>query len=399
MPGKPADRIHDFQVFGEYGGVNPSITDSSTFTFMTTDKMKQLFSEEVEGCYLYSRHMNPSCSFLSDALARMENTEEAQVTASGMGAITSTLMQITQTGDEIISCRTIYGGTYAFLKNFFPKFGVKTHFVDITDHEYIKSLINDKTKAIYCETVSNPLLEVADIPKLRKIADEAGIMLIVDNTFTPLIVTPADLGAHVVVHSLTKFVNGASDCVGGAVCGSYDFVSSMRSVNDGAAMLLGPAPDSFRAASILKNMRHLHIRMTRHSKNAAYVAENLVKLGIKVHYPGLESHPQHELFKELMNEEYGFGGMITIDAKTEEQAGKLMEAMQNAKVGYFAVSLGFYKTLFSSPGSSTSSEIPKEEQEKMGLTDGLVRFSVGIDQHIERSFDRIKDCLKEVGLV
>ncbi|MCK5742791.1 MAG: aminotransferase class I/II-fold pyridoxal phosphate-dependent enzyme, partial [Chlorobi bacterium] len=203
MSTENANNMQDYHVFGEYGGVNPSITDSATFTFMTTEKMQQLFTEEVEGCFLYSRHLNPSSHHLSQAIAAMEGTEDAQVMGSGMGAISSTLMQICNAGDEIISCRTIYGGSYAIMKNFFPKFGINTHFVDITDLEYIKSKINKNTKVIYCETISNPLLEIADLRELRKIADAHDIKLVVDNTFSPLVVTPYKLGAHVVVYSLT----------------------------------------------------------------------------------------------------------------------------------------------------------------------------------------------------
>lgn len=399
MTKDPASRIQDYLVFGEFGGVNPSITDSATFTFLTSEKMAELFSEEIEGCFLYSRHLQPMNAYLSQALALMENTEACQVMGSGMGAISTALLQICSQGDEIISSRTIYGGSYAIMKNFFPKFGINTHFVNITDLEVIKSKINENTKVIYCETISNPLLEVADLREIRKICDQHDIKLVVDNTFSPLMISPYELGAHVVVYSLTKFVNGMNDCVGGAVCGDSEFVSSLRSVNDGAAMLLGPTMDSLRASSILKNLRTLHIRMKQHSENGHFIAKSLEEIGVKVFYPGLPSHPQHELIKTMLNDQYGFGGMITIDAKTAEQANDLMINMQNEKVGYFAVSLGFYKTLFSSPGSSTSSEIPQEEQDEMGMTPGLVRFSMGIDMDPERSLERIKKCLKKVNLI
>lgn len=399
MEYNPINEMQDYHVFGEFGGVNPSITDSATFTFMTTEKMQQCFSEEVEGCFLYSRHLNPSNRFLAEQLMRMEGTEDAQVMGSGMGAISSTLLQLCKTGDEIVSSRTIYGGTYAIMKNFFPRLGINTHFVNITDLEDIKSKINKNTKVIYCETISNPLLEIADLREIRKIADAHGIKLVVDNTFSPLVVTPKKLGAHIVVYSMTKFINGTNDCVAGAVCGDADFVSSMRSVIDGAAMLLGPTMDPMRAASVLKNTRTLHLRMKQHGSNAMYIAKNLEEMGIKVFYPGLPSHPQHELIKSMINPEFGYSGMITIDCKTQENAEKLMMAMQEAKVGYFAVSLGFYKTLFSSPGSSTSSEIPKEEQDEMGMTPGLVRFSMGIDNDPSLALGRIKECLKKIGLL
>lgn len=395
----PAVRIQDYQVFGEYGDVNPSISDAATYTFLSVEKMQQLFSEEVEGCFLYSRHSSPMNHYLSQALAALEGTEDAHVMASGMGAISSCLLQICGAGDEIVSSRTIYGGTYAIMKNFFPKFGINTHFVNITDLNDIKSKINDKTKVIYCETISNPLLEIADLRELRKMADERGIKLVVDNTFSPMVVPAYKLGAHIVVYSLTKFINGTNDCVGGAVCGDHDFISSMKSVNDGAAMLLGPVLDSLRSSSILKNMRTLHIRMKQHSANAMHLAGELEKAGIKVFYPGLPSHPQHNLIKSMVDHKFGFSGMITIDAKDAETASKLMMAMQEAKVGYFAVSLGFYKTLFSSPGSSTSSEIPKEEQDAMGMTSGLVRFSMGLDNDIDDTTARIMQCMKVCGLL
>jgi methionine-gamma-lyase len=399
MKTSPARRIQDYQVFGEFGEVNPSISDGATFTFMSADKMSQLFQEEVEGCFLYSRHLNPMDYVLGEALARMEGTENGQVMGSGMGAITSVFTQICSAGSEIVSSRTIYGGTYAFLKNFFPKYGVTTHFVDTTNLEQVEKAINENTKMIYCESISNPLLEIADIPALRKLADKYGIQLVVDNTFSPMMVPAYDLGAHIVVYSLTKFANGMNDAVAGAVCGTHDFIASLRSVNDGAAMLLGPVLDPIRASMIMKNLHTLHVRFKKHSENAMYVAENLEKLGIKVFYPGLPSHPHHELIKNIMNPRYGFGGMITLDVKDQDTAIKLMEHMQLQKVGYFAVSLGFYKTLFSSPGSSTSSEIPEEEQAAMGMTPGLVRLSVGLDDDIEESFERIKKSLIFAGVL
>ena len=395
----PGSSVQDFLVFGEFGGVNPSVTDSSTFTFMSPEKMEELFDHEIEGCFLYSRHWNPINKYLSDALARMEDSESAIVTASGMSAISCSILQLCGCGDEVVASRTIYGGTYALFKNFFPKVGVTTNFVNITDLDAVRNAITDRTKVIYAETVSNPLLEVADIPELSKIAKEHNVTLIIDNTFSPMIISPIRLGADVVIYSLTKFVNGTSDCVAGAVCASSDFISQLTDINSGASMLLGPVLDSNRAASILKNLHSLHIRMKQHSKNAMHLAENLENLGIKVFYPGLKSHRQHELFSELMNEGFGYSGMLAVDAETTEMADKLMARMQENKFGYLAVSLGYFKTLFSSPGNSTSSEIPKEEQEEMGLSEGLVRISVGLDNDISQSFERMKQSLKEVGML
>ncbi|MCG6914813.1 aminotransferase class I/II-fold pyridoxal phosphate-dependent enzyme [bacterium BMS3Abin03] len=394
----PSKEIQNYLVFGEYGGVNPSIEDSSTYTFLSPEKMKELFDHEIEGCFLYSRHWNPTNKCLADALAKLEDSEAAIVTSSGMAAISSAILQICQCGDEIISGRTVYGGTYALLKNFLPRIGIKVKFVNIHNLKAVEESITDKTKIIYCESVSNPLLEIADLPSLGKIAKKHNLKLMVDNTFSPISLTPIQLGADIVVHSLTKFINGTSDCVAGCICSSREFVNQLSDINSGASMLLGPVLDSYRAASILKNLHSLHIRIEKHSANAQYISENLEKLGCKVFYPGLSSHPDHDLMTELMNEGFGYGGMLAIDAGDEKTASNLMAAMQREKIGYLAVSLGYFKTLFSSPGHSTSSEIPKEEQKVIGLSEGLVRMSVGLDNDISETFERIKKCIKEVGL-
>ena len=399
MKFNPADQIQDLQYFGEFGGVNPSISDSSTYTFLSAKTMFDTFEGNADGCYLYSRHSSPSNLYLGEALAAMEGTETANVAASGMGAITPVLLQLCNAGDHIVSSRTIYGGTYAFLKNFTPKLGIATSFVDITKLDVVEKAITENTKVLYCESVSNPLLEVADIKGLAALAKKYNLKLVVDNTFSPLSISPAKLGADIVCHSLTKFINGSSDTVGGVVCGTQEFINDLRNVNDGACMLLGATMDSLRAASVLKNLRTLHIRIKQHSYNAMYLAAKFEKEGLKTVYPGLASHPSHKLFSNMMNTEYGFGGMLTLDVGSLEQANELMELMQHKNLGYLAVSLGFYKTLFSAPGSSTSSEIPEEEQKEMGLSDGLIRFSIGLDNDIERTFQMMKTCMKEVGVL
>ena len=399
MKKKAANKIQDLQFFGEFGGVNPSISDSSTYTFLSAKTMSDTFEGNTEGCYLYSRHTNPSNLYLGEAIAAMENTESATVFGSGMGAITSTLLQLCKFGDHVVSSRTVYGGTYAFLKNFASQLNISTSFVDITDLESIKKSITKDTKVIYCEAVSNPLLEVADLSEISKIAKQAGILLVVDNTFSPLSVLPANLGANIVIHSITKFINGTSDIIAGVVCGSEDFINQLRDVNDGASMLLGSTLDSLRAASVLKNLRTLHIRIKKHSENAMYLAKMFEIDGVKTVYPGLASHPSHKLYSSFIDHEYGYGGLLTIDAGNLKKANKLMELMQEKNVGYLAVSLGFYKTLFSTPGSSTSSEIPEQEQKEMGLNEGLIRFSIGLDNDIERTYKIMKECLKKVNLI
>ncbi|WP_108425631.1 aminotransferase class I/II-fold pyridoxal phosphate-dependent enzyme [Flagellimonas amoyensis] len=399
MDYKAAEHIQGLQYFGEFGGVNPSISDSSTYTFLSAKTMFDTFEGNTEGCYLYSRHSSPSNLYLGEAMAQLEGTESANVYASGMGAITAVILQLCDAGDHIVCSRTIYGGTYAFLKNFVKKFHISVSFVDITDLDTVEKSITPKTKMIYCEAVSNPLLEIADIPSLSKIAQKNTMPLVVDNTFSPLTINAAQLGADIVVHSLTKFINGSSDCVAGAVCATTDFCLGLKDVNNGAGMLLGSTLDSLRAASILKNMRTLHIRIKKHSENAHYLAEKFEKDGLKVVYPGLESHPGHQLMKAQMNHEYGYGGMLTMDVGSVDRANALMELMQEKKLGYLAVSLGFYKTLFSASGTSTSSEIPLEEQEALGLSQGLIRFSIGLDNDIHKTYLSMRDCMEQLGIV
>lgn len=399
MEFKPANHIQDLQYFGEFGGVNPSISDSSTYTFLSAKTMFDTFEGNADGCYLYSRHSSPSNLYLGQALAAMEGTETANVTASGMGAITAIILELCKANDHVVCSRTIYGGTYAFLKNFTPSFGIKSSFVDIINLAAVEAAITPNTKIIYCESVSNPLLEVADIKALSIIAKKYNLKLVVDNTFSPLSISPYKLGADVIIHSLTKFINGSSDTVGGVVCGTQEFINQLRDVNSGACMLLGSTMDSFRSASILKNLRTLHIRVQQHSKNALFLAERFELMRLKTVYPGLPSHPSHDIFKDMMNAEYGYGGMLTLDAGSLEKANELMELMQHRNLGYLAVSLGFYKTLFSAPGSSTSSEIPENEQKEMGLSDGLIRFSIGLDADIERTLMTMTECMKEVGII
>lgn len=390
----PASRIQSLKSFGEFGGVNPSITDSCTYTFLDPAIMEELFEHEKEGCFLYSRHFNPINNYLCAALASMENTETAHVTASGMSAISSSILQLCKSGDHIVSSWTVYGGTYAFLNNIAPRYGIEVSFVDATDLASVSSAITENTKVIYCESISNPMMTVHDIESLARVAENSSATLVVDNTFSPMLFTPAMYGADIVVHSMTKFINGSSDCVAGAICSTKERIMELMDVNSGMCMLLGPVLDSHRAANILKNIHTLHIRMRQHSKNAMYLANALDKRGMRVFYPGLPSHPQHKLMKSRMNDQFGFGGMLAIDMGTQKKANQLMVRMQNADVGYLAVSLGYFKTLFSAPSSSTSSEIPEEIQKEMGLTDGIVRLSIGLDNDMEKSSSKIIECMK-----
>lgn len=395
----PANAIQDLKQFGEFGGVNPSITDSATFTFLDEQTMIDTFHGKAEGCFLYSRHWNPSNKYLAQAMAALEGTESAWVTASGMAAITTTLLQLCNSGDHIVTSVTTYGGTYAFLANYLKKFNIEVSFVNISDLESVKAALRPNTKVLYTESMTNPMLQISNIPELARLTGDNGTKLVVDNTFTPMIISPFQLGADIVVYSMTKFINGKNDCVAGAICADADFINAISDVNDGTAMLLGPVLDPLRSSGILKNLNTLHIRMQKHSSNAMFIAKHFEEIGLKFIYPGLPSHPDYELMKSLMNPDYGFGGMIAIDLDTAERAAPFMEMMQEKGIGYHAVSLGYFKTLFSNSGKSTSSEVPEEIQKKMGLSPGLIRFSVGLDQDIERTFQWIKECLVELKYI
>lgn len=383
---------------GRFEGVNPSISDSSTYAFAKAQDMIDTFNGATDK-YLYSRHSSPSNTALALSIAKLEQSEAAHVFASGMGAISTTLMQLCEQGDHILTSRTIYGGTHALLKNIFPKWGIATSFVDIRDLSTIEKNITPKTKLIFCESLSNPLLEVADIKNISQLAKKYNLKLVVDNTFTPLIFQPLKLGADIVIHSLTKFINGTSDTVAGAVCASEEFINTIKDVNSGCAMLLGQTLDSIRAASILKNRQTLELRMKKHSYNAEYLAKGFEKCSLKTIYPGLADHQDHQLFTKQKHRDFGYGGILALDLSTADRANLFMEKMQEAGLGYLAVSLGYFKTLFSASGSSTSSEIDEDEQRKMGLSKGLVRISIGLDHDIDSSLVKMIEIFKYVDQI
>ena len=365
------------------GHVNPPISDSAMYEFETAAQMTEMFETGIAGRYLYGRHLSPSNHLLAQSLAEMEGTESACVMATGMGAISSAVMQLCESGDEIIASRTVYGGTYALFANLLPKFGLTTYFVNMNDLDEVKRSISDRTKIVYCETLSNPLLACPNLAALGTLCRDRGIPLVVDNTFAPLIVRPVAIGADVVVHSLTKYVNGMGDHLGGAVCGSRDFIDSLLNLNTGASMLLGPTMDAPVSSSIRKTLQTLPVRMKQHSQNAMAVSVSLEEAGYSVVYPGLASHPDHERFSAIADSAYGYGAVFTLDCRSREVADLFMQELVRVGVGHLAVSLGFVQTLFSMPACSTSSEIPEDERKRMGLSTGFVRFSVGVEPDSE----------------
>jgi methionine-gamma-lyase len=397
-----ADMRHEF---GEHGGVNMSIEASTAFTVMHARTMPEIFhgrrGPESGGCYLYGRHFNPTVYVLGREIAAIEGAQAGYATASGLGAISAALLQICEHGDHIVAGNTIYGGTFALLNEYLPaKAGITTSFVPAHDVDAVAKAITPKTRAIYVESVSNPTLRVADIPRLAAVAKARGVPLVVDNTFAPMILSPIVLGADVVVHSLTKFANGASDIIAGAVVGTTEFISSLMDLHTGSLMLLGATMDPRIAFEISLRLPHLGLRMAEHGRRALSFAQRLLERDVPVVYPGLECHPDHELLRSLANEGYGWGGILGIDLGTQARAEALMETLQNdERFGFMAVSLGFFDTLMSCSAATTSSELSEEEQHRAGIQPGLVRMSVGITGSLEQRWAQLEAGLRRFGAI
>jgi methionine-gamma-lyase len=391
--------------FGEHGGVNMSIEASTTFTAMHPDILTDMFhgdrGPDKGGCYLYGRHFNPTVYALSRQLAALEGTESAYCTASGMAAISGVLLQLCNSGDHIVSSNTVYGGTYALMHDFLPlKAGIGTTLVDIIDLDAVEAAITDKTRVIYTESIANPTLRVADIPALADIAHRHGIKLVIDNTFSPLLLSPKQLGADIVVHSMTKFIGGASDHISGAICADKEFINQLMDLHTGSLMLLGPTMDPQTAFNLNLRIPHLPLRMAEHGKRAQMFAERLQELGLAVNYPGLPEHPDHELISDLHCADYGYGGILTLDMGTEELANQLMDMLQNDyRFGYMAVSLGYFDTLMSCSGSTTSSEMTEEDKTEAGISPGLVRMSLGFTGTAEQRWRQMRTALERLGVV
>ncbi len=405
-PSDPVERLAALRhEFGEHGGVNMSIEASTTFTVMEAGTMPEIFQGRLGpddgGCFLYGRHFNPTVYVLGRQLAAMEGAEAGYCTASGLGAISSALLGLLDQGDHVVASDTLYGGTWAMLAEFFPrKCGITTTFVDIQDADAVAAACTDRTRVIYAESLSNPTLRVANLPILAQIAHAHDAKLVVDNTFTPLAITPMDHGADVVVHSLTKFVNGASDFIAGAVCGTAPFVGSLMDLHVGPLMILGPTMDPQVAHSISLRIPHLPIRMIEHARRAKLFAERLQSAGVVVSYPGLSEHPDHELFHRIGRPEYGFGGLLTIDAGDRARAEALMDDLQNTEgFGFMAVSLGYFDTLMSCSASSTSSELSDEALRSTGIAPGLVRMSIGFTGSSEQRWGQLERSLRRTGLL
>ena len=367
--------IHAGTLKNLYGTLAMPIYQTSTFIFDSAEQGGRRFALEEAG-YIYTRLGNPTTTVLEDKIAALEEGEAAVATSSGMGAISSTLWTVLKAGDHIVTDKTLYGCTFALMCHGLTRFGIDVTFVDTSNLDEVKNAMKENTRVVYLETPANPNLKIVDIEALAKIAHtNPNTLVIVDNTFaTPYMQKPLTLGADVVVHSVTKYISGHGDVIAGLVITNKALADQIRFVGlkDMTGAVLGPQD----AYYIIRGMKTFEIRMERHCKNARKVVEflnNHPKIE-KVYYPGLETHPGYEIAKKQMKD---FGAMISFELKGGFEAGKTL--LNSLKLCSLAVSLGDTETLIQHPASMTHSPYTKEEREAAGITDGLVRLSVGLE--------------------
>jgi methionine gamma-lyase len=356
------------------GALNPPIYMNATYAFASVEQGQNRFLGEEPG-YIYSRVGNPTESVLESKLADLEGGEAALAVASGMGAITSLIWTFTEPGDEIVCDVTLYGCTYAFLTEGIAKFGVGVRFVDLTEPELLQQTLSDKTRFVLFETPANPNMRIIDVAKVSDIAHQVGARVIVDNTYcTPYLQRPIEQGADFVVHSLTKYLCGHGDVIAGAVIGPLEDLQQVHfyGVKDMTGAVISP----FDAYLVIRGLKTLEIRMDRHCSSAGTLAKMIEQHAAvdQVYYPGLVSHPQHQLAKRQMKD---FGGMIAFELKGGYEAG--VRFMDSVDLALRAVSLGDAETLVQHPASMTHITYPPEERSKHGISDGLVRLSVGLE--------------------
>ncbi|HHW26356.1 MAG TPA: aminotransferase class I/II-fold pyridoxal phosphate-dependent enzyme [Firmicutes bacterium] len=368
----------------------PPIYATSVFSFDYLDQIDEVYGGSARG-YVYSRMSNPGIDLLEEAVAQLEDGGDAVAFASGMAAITTAVLASVSDGDHVLSARTLYGGTYTFFQDDLPKRGVSVTFVDINDLPSAREALRPETKVVYCETISNPTMEVADLPALAEMAHEAGALLMVDNTFaSPVLCRPLTLGADVVIHSGTKYLNGHSDGLSGvlAVARESDDVPPRQGLAKrirSMAEAYGPTPSPFDAWLLLRGIRTLSLRVQRHSENALKLArflESHPKV-TTVHYPGLESSTHHEVAKRVLSG--GFGGMLSFEVTGGlEGARRFIDSLEMVEL---VPSLAGVSTTVSHPGKTSHRSIPLEERSPYGIGDGLIRVSTGIEDYADIEAD------------
>ena len=365
---------HGYDPLSADGALTPPLHLTSTFAFETAEQGGARFAGEAPG-HIYTRISNPTTDLLEQRMASLEGGASAVAMASGMGAITSVLWSFLRAGDELITDKTLYGCTFSFFQHGLSRFGVTVTHVDLTNPLALETAISDKTKIVYFETPANPNMRLVDIAAISTIAKRYGARTIVDNTYaTPVQTRPLEHGADIVVHSATKYLGGHGDLVAGIAIGSADDMAEVRMV--GVKDMTGSVLAPFNAMLILRGLKTLSLRVERHAQSAQHVAEMLTEhpaVGA-VYYPGLPGFAQHELAKRQM---YGFGGMIAFELKGGYASGIAM--MNRLQLIRRAVSLGDAETLIQHPASMTHSTYSREEREAHGISEGLVRISVGLE--------------------
>lgn len=362
------------------GAISVPIYNASVFAFENADEAAAIHNFEKEG-YFYGRLGNPTQAALERAMCQLEKGEAALAFASGMAAVTASLLNVLKSGDHVVAPESHYSTTGSFLEYLAENFNISTTYIDQTNAENYRDAISENTKVFYIETPSNPTLKITDVAAVAKIAQENGIVTICDNTFaTPFNQYPLALGVDVVLHSATKYLGGHSDLTAGVIAGKKDFVEKTRLKT---TKLFGGNIAPQTAWLVLRGIKTLALRMERHNENAQRIAEFLLEHPkvSQVNYPGLPSHPNHEIAKKQMR---GFGGMISFDVGTVE-AGKTL--LNSVKLCTLATSLGGIETIIQHSASMTHAGLSPEQRLKAGVTDGLIRFSVGIENVNDLIFD------------
>lgn len=381
--------IHGGEHHDELGSAVTPIYQTSTFRFNDSDHGARLFAGEEQG-YIYTRIGNPTIVDLEKTIANLEHGFGGIGTSSGMGAVTTVYMALLGQGDHMIGHEAVYGPSRVVMESLFKKFGVESTFLDTSDIKNVEAAIRPNTKLIYLETPANPTMGIADIKAISELAKKHNIKVCVDNTFcSPYLQTPLDLGADVVLHSMTKFINGHADIVGGMiVCKTETDYKLVR----GVMVSMGCNMDPHQAFLTRRGLKTLAIRIDRAQENAIKVADFLNSHpNVEwVKYPGLPSHPQYELAKKQMK---GPGAMISFEVKGGVSAGKIV--MNNVKLALLAVSLGGIETLIQHPASMTHSKMAAADKLKAGITDGLIRLSVGIED-VEDIIADLDQALKSI---
>ncbi len=374
----------------EYGSVVPPIYQTSTFKFKSAQHGASLFAGEEKG-YIYTRMLNPTVQAMEDAIAELEGGHKALGCGSGMAAVHTIFGALTQAGDHVVCSSAVYGPTTTLLNTIMKKFGVETSFIDTANLNEVKKAIKPNTKVVYVETPGNPTLCISDLEEISKIAHQANAKVVVDNTFmSPALQNPLALGADVVMHSLTKFLNGHADVVGGIIVVKDEetYQHFRKTLNQ-----LGGVIDPFNSFLVHRGLKTLALRMEKHCENGQKTAEWLEKhpLVESIYYPGMKSHPQYEVG---LKQHKGPGGMITFELKGGLEAGRVM--MNSVKLFQLAVSLGGVESLIQHPASMTHFTMGKEARLTGGITDGLVRISVGIENADDLIAD-LEQALKKVA--